>query len=46
MYKRQLLEVLDAQVGLTSARNNRVNTRYDLALAEADLERLTGEPAP
>ena len=44
--KGRLLEVLDAQVGLTSARNNRVNTRYDLALAEADLERLTGEPAP
>ena len=44
--KGRLLEVLDAQVGLTSARNNRVNARYDLALAEADLERLTGEPAP
>ena len=44
--KGRLLEVLDAQVGLTSARNNRVNTRYDLALAEADLERLTGESAP
>ena len=44
--KGRLLEVLDAQVGLTSARNNRVNTRYDLALAEADLERLTGESSP
>ena len=44
--KGRLLEVLDAQVGLTSARNNRVNTRYDLALAEADLERLTGGPSP
>ena len=44
--KGRLLEVLDAQVGLTSARNNRVSTRYDLALAEADLERITGQPAP
>ena len=44
--KGRLLEVLDAQVGLTTARNNRVRARYDLALAEADLERLTGEPAP
>ena len=44
--KGRLLEVLDAQVGLTSARNNRVNTRYDLALAKADLERLTGESVP
>lgn len=44
--KGRLLEVLDAQVGLTQARSNRVSTRYDLAVAEADLERLVVEGAP
>ena len=41
--KGRLLEVLDAQVGLTQAASNRVRTRYDLAVAEADMERLVGE---
>ena len=31
--KARLLEVLDAQVGLTEARGNLVRTRYDLILA-------------
>lgn len=44
--KGRLLEVLDAQVGLTGARSNRVSTRYDLAVAEAELERLVGEASP
>lgn len=38
--KGTLLEVLDAQVGLTQARSSRVRTRYDLATAEANLARL------
>ena len=40
-----LLELLDAQVGFTQARSNRVSGRYDLAVAAADLERLTGPVA-
>ena len=40
--KARLLEVLDAQVGLTEARGNLVRTRYDLKIAEAELLRLTG----
>jgi outer membrane protein len=42
--KGRLLEVLDAQVGFTQARNNQVRTRYDLAVAQADLELLLGAP--
>lgn len=41
--KGRLLEVLDAQVGQTQAASNRVRTRYDLAAAEADMERLVGK---
>ena len=40
--KGRLLETLDAQVGFTEARSNLVRTRYDLKIAEADLERLVG----
>jgi outer membrane protein TolC len=40
--KGRLLEVLDAHVGFTEARSNLVRTRYDLKIAEADLEYLTG----
>lgn len=39
----RLLEVLDAQVGQTQSASNRVSTRYDLAVAQADMERLTGD---
>ncbi|MFH1567822.1 MAG: TolC family protein [Gemmatimonadota bacterium] len=39
--KGRLLEVLDAQVGFTQARQDQVRLRYDLAAARADLERLT-----
>lgn len=41
--KGRLLEVLDAQVGQTQAASNRVRTRYDLAVAGADMERLVGK---
>lgn len=41
--KGRLLEVLDAQVGLTQSASSRVSTRYDLAVAEADMERLAGQ---
>ena len=40
--KGRLLEVLDAQVSFIEARSNRVRTRYDLKIGEADLERLIG----
>jgi outer membrane protein len=40
--KARLLEVLDAQVGMTEARANLVRTRYDLKIAEAELLRLMG----
>ena len=45
--KGTLLEALDAQVNFTEARSSLVRTRYDLAVADADLQRLlgmTGEP--
>ncbi len=38
----RLLEVLDAQVGFTQARSDEVRIRYDLTIALADLDRLTG----
>lgn len=40
--KGRLLEALDAQVSFTEARSNLVRTRYDIKIAEADLERLVG----
>ena len=40
--KGRLLEVLDAQVGFIEGRSNLVQTRYDLEIAEAELERLMG----
>ena len=40
--KGRLLEALDAQVSFTEARSNLVRTRYDMKIAEADLERLVG----
>ncbi|NKB66014.1 MAG: hypothetical protein GKR89_03030 [Candidatus Latescibacteria bacterium] len=40
--KGRLLEVLDAQVGFIQGRSNLVQTRYDLEIAEAELERLMG----
>ena len=40
--KGRLLEVLDAQVSFIEARSNRVRTRYDLKIGEADLGRLIG----
>ncbi len=40
--KGRLLEALDAQVNFTEARSNLVRTRYDMKIAEADLERLVG----
>ena len=40
--KGRLLESLDAQVNFTQARSSAVRARYDLKIAEADLERLIG----
>ena len=40
--KGRLLEVLDAQVNLTQARGDLVRTRYDLMIAETELDRLLG----
>jgi outer membrane protein len=40
--KGTLLEALDAQVSFTEARSSLVRTRYDLAVADADLQRLLG----
>ena len=40
--KGRLLEVLDAQVGFTEAQSNRVRTRYDLRIVEAELEKAIG----
>ncbi len=40
--KGTLLEALDAQVSFTEARSSLVRTRYDLAVADADLQRLRG----
>ncbi len=42
----RLLEVLDAQVGFTQARSDEVRIRYDLTIALADLDRLTGKSDP
>ncbi|MEE3264276.1 MAG: TolC family protein [Candidatus Latescibacterota bacterium] len=41
--KGTVLEALDAQVGFTEARSSMVRARYDLAVADADLQRLQGE---
>lgn len=40
--KGRLLEALDAQVGFTEARSNLVRTRYDMKIAESELQRLLG----
>ena len=38
-----LLELLDAQVGFIQARSNQVRGRHDLAVADAEVERLTAQ---
>jgi outer membrane protein TolC len=37
-----LLELIEAQVGLTRARTSEVEARYDYSLAEARLDRAVG----
>jgi outer membrane protein len=40
------VEVIDAEVALTSSKTNQVNAYYDLLIARAELDKATGNPAP
>jgi outer membrane protein len=40
------VEVIDAEVALTSSKTNQVNSYYDLLIARAELDKAIGNPAP